>query len=148
MAAVTRNGKSGQIPYNANDSTQAVVLGQKLGEMRCGYAGCGTWRGTVFMISVIINNISSLYRLICGHRIRHYGLFAGAVRAGNIERVRHLLAAPEASPGSAHADADGETKTPAHQCPCCGGRMIIVETFEGLRLARSPSPTRIRIDTS
>jgi len=82
------------------------------------------------------------------HRIRHYGLFAAAVRAHNIERVRQLLVAPEASPGSAHADADSETKTPAHQCPCCGGRMIIVETFEGLRPARSPSPTRIRIDTS
>ena len=32
------------------------------------------------------------------HRIRHYGLFAGTVRARNIERVRQLLAAPEASP--------------------------------------------------
>jgi len=26
--------------------------------------------------------------------------------------------------------------------------MIIVETFDGARPARSPSPTRIRIDTS
>ena len=34
------------------------------------------------------------------HRIRHYGLFAGAVRARNIERARQLLAAstPESSP--------------------------------------------------
>jgi hypothetical protein len=31
---------------------------------------------------------------------------------------------------------------------CCGGRMIVIETFEGLRPARSPSPTPIRIDTS
>jgi len=30
------------------------------------------------------------------HRIRHYGLFAGAVRAGNIKRVRQALAAPSA----------------------------------------------------
>jgi hypothetical protein len=82
------------------------------------------------------------------HRIRHYGLFAGAVRAGNIKRVRQLLAAPEASPGSAHKDADSETKTPARRCPCCGGRMVIVETFEGLRPTRSPSSSRIRIDTS
>ena len=29
------------------------------------------------------------------HRIRHYGLIAGAVRADNIERVRQLLAAAE-----------------------------------------------------
>ena len=30
------------------------------------------------------------------HRIRHYGLFAGTVRAHNIERVRQLLAAENA----------------------------------------------------
>ena len=82
------------------------------------------------------------------HRIRHYGLFAAAVRAGNIKRVRQLLAAPEASPGSAHADANSETKTPARRCQCCGGRMVIVETFEGASSARSQSPSRIRIDTS
>ena len=35
------------------------------------------------------------------HRIRHYGLFAGTVRARNIERARQLLAAPKASPQSA-----------------------------------------------
>ena len=29
------------------------------------------------------------------HRIRHYGLFASAARARNIEKARHLLAAPE-----------------------------------------------------
>jgi hypothetical protein len=85
-----------------------------------------------------------------GHRIRHYGLFAGTVRARNIERVRQLLAACNA-PGkrsSAEADSDAEPPSPASRCPCCGGRMIIVETFEGARPARAPSPTRIRIDTS
>ncbi len=67
------------------------------------------------------------------HRIRHYGLFAGTVRARNIERVRQLLAAPEASPerSRAEADSEAETASPARRCPCCGGRMIIVETFEG-----------------
>ena len=34
------------------------------------------------------------------------------------------------------------------KCPCCGGRMIIIETFEGVRPARPTSPCRIRIDTS
>jgi hypothetical protein len=80
------------------------------------------------------------------HRIRHYGLIAGTVRAHNIERVRQLLAAPEHPP--AEADPDAETPAPARRCPCCGGRMIIVETFEGARPARSPPPSRIRIDTS
>src|SRR5208337_841086 len=46
------------------------------------------------------------------HRIRHYGLFAGTVRAGNIERVRQALAAPKVPPESAHAEADSGTETP------------------------------------
>ena len=82
------------------------------------------------------------------HRIRHYGLFAGAVRAQNLERVRQLLVA--SMPGSARAKTDGDTETPepARRCPCCGGRMIVIETFEGVRPARPPSPSRITIDTS
>jgi len=84
------------------------------------------------------------------HRIRHYGLFAGAGRARNIERARQALAAPEASPqrSRAEANSEAETASPARRCPCCGGRMIVVETFEGARPARPPSPTRISIDTS
>ena len=85
-----------------------------------------------------------------GRPHHHYGLFAGAVRARNIERVRQLLAAAEAAPERSRAEADSEAEdvSPARRCPCCGGRMIIVETFEGARPSRSPSPTRIRIDTS
>ena len=84
------------------------------------------------------------------HRIRHYGLFAGAVRAHNIERVRQWLAAAQSVPQRPRAEADSEAENilPTRRCPCCGGRMIIVETFEGPRPAQSPSPTRIRIDTS
>ena len=85
------------------------------------------------------------------HRIRHYGLFAGTVRARNIERIRQALAAPERSPAETDPDfedRDTEGPSPGRRCPCCGGRVIIVETFDGARPARSPSPTRIRIDTS
>ena len=83
------------------------------------------------------------------HRIRHYGLFAGMVRTRNIERARQLLAAAKNAPQPAR-EADSQTAdvSPARRCPCCGGRMIIVETFEGPRPWRSPSPSRIRIDTS
>jgi hypothetical protein len=80
------------------------------------------------------------------HRIRHYGLFASAVRRQNVASARQLLASPKLS--GAKADAGAETPTPAHRCPCCGGRMIVIETFEGLRPARSPSPAPISIDTS
>jgi hypothetical protein len=84
------------------------------------------------------------------HRIRHYGLFASAVRAQNVERARQLLATPAVSPEHSGAKADNEAQSPAvaHRCPCCGGRMIVTETFDGVRPARSPSPNRIRIDTS
>ena len=58
------------------------------------------------------------------HRIRHYGLCATAAGTDNIARARELLAAPK--PQSEPADATDHNQ-PA--CPCCGGRMIIIETF-------------------
>jgi len=80
------------------------------------------------------------------HRIRHYGLFAKSGCADNIARARELLAAakPDGQP-AAVVDAN----KPA--CPCCGGRMIVIEVF-----ARGATPrhrptgpaTVIRIDTS
>ena len=84
------------------------------------------------------------------HRIRHYGLFASAVHAQNVERARRLLANHEAASKCARPgpQSDIEKAAPAPQCPCCGGRMIIIETFEAVRPARSATPSRLRIDTS
>jgi hypothetical protein len=86
------------------------------------------------------------------HRIRHYGLLASGNRADNIARARELLAVPKprndaASAGSADAS---EPLTHEHPCPCCGGRMIIIETFErgSTPRYRPTPPTAIRIDTS
>jgi len=74
------------------------------------------------------------------HRIRHYGLLASAGCAANIARARVLLAAPQpedACRGS--SDADGAASTDWRPpCPCCGGRMIIIETFERSNHARAP----------
>jgi hypothetical protein len=66
------------------------------------------------------------------HRIRHYGLFANGGRADNIARARQLLNAPAADvePDNAGGTDDAEPQTLSHPCPCCGGRMIIIETFE------------------
>jgi Putative transposase/Transposase zinc-binding domain len=76
------------------------------------------------------------------HRIRHYGLFGNTGRAGNIARIRDLLRADAAQ---RHDDTDtDEPPLPSYPCPCCGGRMIVVETF-----ARGCTPTMsIRADTS
>jgi ssDNA-binding Zn-finger/Zn-ribbon topoisomerase 1 len=87
------------------------------------------------------------------HRIRYYGLLASSKRADNIARARELLAVPMLpidAIKAASAEAN-EPQTPKHPCPCCGGRMIIIETFERGRAPRhqptAPAPT-IRIDTS
>jgi hypothetical protein len=85
------------------------------------------------------------------HRIRHYGLFASAGRADNIARARELLNAPKPQCNPTDADPTDESPKLAHPCPCCGGRMIIIETFaRGCSPSYRPAPPTlvIRIDTS
>ena len=84
------------------------------------------------------------------HRIRHYGLFANANRAANIALARRLLGAPDPAPSSSESDRP----TGAHEdevrntCPCCAGRMIIVDIFEpGCQPQLWPSPA-IGLDSS
>jgi putative transposase/transposase-like zinc-binding protein len=65
------------------------------------------------------------------HRIRHYGLFANTGRAANLARLRELLGSappPEEEVASSSQDEPAETVLPP--CPCCGGRMIVIEFFE------------------
>jgi hypothetical protein len=84
------------------------------------------------------------------HRIRHYGLFANGGRAENIARARQLLNVPQAQPQShdtAAAD-DGEPQSSAYPCPCCGGRMIVIEMFERGCTPQHQPTQRIRIDSS
>jgi hypothetical protein len=72
------------------------------------------------------------------HRIRHYGLLASAGCKANIARAKELMAAPmpAVDPPTAHDTADPYATTDHRPpCPCCGGRMIIVEVF-----ARSAAP--------
>ena len=63
------------------------------------------------------------------HRIRHYGLFANGGRTQNIARARELLDMPSPDRKPAAASAD-DPVAHSQNCPCCGGRMIIIETFE------------------
>jgi hypothetical protein len=84
------------------------------------------------------------------HRIRHYGLLANGNRATNIARARELLAVPpRATEPEAEALAEPDQPLTLPQpCPCCGGRMIIIEVFErGCEPKHRPTPV-IRIDTS
>jgi len=84
------------------------------------------------------------------HRIRHYGLFASGVRSRNIARVRALLATstPRDQDERASEGDEAEPRTLDHPCPCCGGRMVIVERFDRDRAPRAASRGQIRIDTS
>jgi Putative transposase/Transposase zinc-binding domain len=87
------------------------------------------------------------------HRIRHYGLFASGVRATNIAHARKLLAAPTSPSQPVNAEPTGRDKpsTPDRPCPCCGGRMIIIERFErgsSPRHRSQPGLAAVRIDTS
>jgi hypothetical protein len=84
------------------------------------------------------------------HRIRHYGLFANGGRAENIARARQLLdvAAPQNAPGDADSSGDGEPQPLSHPCPCCGGRMIIIEIFERGCAPRYRPTTPTRINSS
>jgi hypothetical protein len=68
------------------------------------------------------------------HRIRHYGLLAGAARKASLEHARELLAvAPTPDPIEAVEPPDQRPP-----CPCCGGRMRIIETFERWMQPRAP----------
>jgi hypothetical protein len=87
------------------------------------------------------------------HRIRHYGLLANGNRAANIKRARELLAAPPAvaKTEAPEVAATDEQRVLSRPCPCCGGRMVIIEVFaRGQAPRHKPSPAAIviRIDTS
>jgi len=84
------------------------------------------------------------------HRIRHYGLLASGVRADNLATMRILLAmaAPEPKAKDAGKTDPLAAAAPVHLCPCCGGRMHIIETFEGSCRRRRPAPVPAGSDTS
>lgn len=68
------------------------------------------------------------------HRIRHYGLLASSARKTSISRARELL---NVSP-PALADIVEDPVDTCPPCPCCGGRMIIIESFERWKQPRPP----------
>jgi hypothetical protein len=69
------------------------------------------------------------------HRIRHYGLLASSVRKLDIARARELLAVALPAAKPVEAPEPIEWRPP---CPCCGGRMRIIEMFERWMQPRAP----------
>ena len=68
------------------------------------------------------------------HRIRHYGLLAGGSRKTSLALARTLLATAPPAVDDPSAEPD-DFRPP---CPCCGGRMIVIEVFERWRQPRGP----------
>jgi len=63
------------------------------------------------------------------HRIRHYGFLGNGNRAANIARIRELLAARAPTPNTDGTNTVDGPRLLALPCPCCGGRLLIVEAF-------------------
>jgi hypothetical protein len=82
------------------------------------------------------------------HRIRHYGLLASGVRARNLATIRIQLAVDAPASNKKDAGKAGAPDKPVRICPCCGGCMLIVETFEGSCRRRRPAPVPAGNDTS
>lgn len=72
------------------------------------------------------------------HRIRHYGLLAGSTRKDSLARARKMLGvAPKPE-----EPAVEETSDQRPPCPCCGGIMVIIETFAPWCQPRAPPTSR------
>ncbi len=76
------------------------------------------------------------------HRIRHYGLFANGGRTENLARVRELLDLPTPQNETEPVTEADQLPSLAQPCPCCGGPMIIIETFEPGHPPRAPPPRK------
>jgi hypothetical protein len=67
-------------------------------------------------------------------RIRHYGFLANGHRAEKLALCRSLLDSFSSRPNDHDSPDDKHPGGPNQQsppCPCCGGRMKIIDTFEG-----------------
>ena len=67
------------------------------------------------------------------HRIRHYGLLANSHRANKLALCCKLLEVPS-TPTDRDSDDIEDKRCPDKEpppCPCCGGHMKIIESFEG-----------------
>jgi hypothetical protein len=69
------------------------------------------------------------------HRIRHYGLLAASARKVSLARACELLAV---APPPADEALPEETHDVRPPCPCCGGQMVVVETFARWCQPRAP----------
>jgi len=73
------------------------------------------------------------------HRIRHYGLLASSARKDCLAQARDMLGVALAPDEPA---AEGTAPNQRPPCPCCGGTMVIIETFAAWCQPRAPPTAR------
>jgi len=76
------------------------------------------------------------------HRIRHYGLLAGANRERKLATARELLGAVSPEQADANDTAEAPPLTLREPCPDCGGPMRIIETFRRGERPTTRAPPR------
>ena len=74
------------------------------------------------------------------HRIRHYGFFGNGNRVANIAKIRELLRAKAPEPDHAEI-TDNQPRILTIPCPCCGGRLVIIDAFDPQQQPRAPPTT-------
>jgi len=73
------------------------------------------------------------------HRIRHYGLLATSARKDCLAQARAMLGVAPAPDEPPAAEKTSDQRPP---CPCCGGTMVIIETFAAWCQPRAPPTAR------
>ncbi len=76
------------------------------------------------------------------------GRASDAQKAERLNRARHLLGVPEPPTCNEGDEAASAQDNEWNTCSCCGGRMVIIETFDrGCQPRHRPAPP-IGIDSS
>ncbi|ESX64334.1 hypothetical protein X759_31725 [Mesorhizobium sp. LSHC420B00] len=99
---------------------------------------CSAWRFKSGMVRFFCLFCAAVRSLTNARRIRHYGLLAGSARKASLALARKLLGvAPPPENDTPEEPAD--VRPP---CPCCGGRMVVIERFERWCQPRAPPTSR------
>jgi hypothetical protein len=96
--------------------------------------GSGLQNFIRIMAMAVGASLTSTYWEHATKEIRHYGLLAGSTCKVRLELARELLGVVP-SPSD---DEPAETLDTRPPCPCCGGHMIVIETFERWQQPRAP----------
>ena len=74
------------------------------------------------------------------HRIRHYGVLAGAGRKEKVTRLRALLGRIRPTHPDQPSEVTPQALTLREPCPDCGGPTRIIETFRRGQIPQTQAP--------